>query len=104
VIPLQQVDALLLAGAALQCALILYSRRFRLQDWLLPLFILIGGSLGFYGFLRICSPDIAEISDIVVVGFGMALAGSGLFVADFAPPRLNPAALLSLTITFWPPI
>ena len=99
--PFVRVDALLLAGAALQCTLVLASRRFRPQDWLLPLFILIGGSAGFFGFLRLCSADISTTADVAVVGFVMALGASAVFIAELAPPRLNPTALLSLTITFW---
>jgi hypothetical protein len=99
--PLVRFDAILLAGAALQCALVLASRRFRPQDWFLPLFVLVGGSLAFFGFLRICSPDISEIADSFIVGFAMSIVVSSLFVAEAAPPRLSPTALLSLTITFW---
>jgi hypothetical protein len=99
--PLIRFDALILTGAAVQCALVLASRRFRPRDWFLPLFILIGGSAGFLGFLRLISPDISTIADAAIVGFGMALTASSLCVAESAPPRLSPAALLSLTITFW---
>jgi hypothetical protein len=99
--PLVRFDALLLTGAALQCSLVLASRRFRPRNWFLPLLILIGGSAGFLGFLRLVSPDISTIADAAIVGFGMALIATGLLVAESAPPRLTPAALLSLTITFW---
>lgn len=99
--PLVRFDALLLTGATVQCALVLFSRRFRPQDWLLPLFLLIGGSAGFFIFLRICSPDISTIADSAIVGFLMALGAASIYVAEYAPPRLNPTALISLTITFW---
>jgi hypothetical protein len=101
VTPLIRIDELLLAGATVQCALVLASRRFRPKDWILPLFILVGGSAGSFGFLRLASPDLSAIADGAIIFYAMALMGCGLFVADYAPSSLNPTALLSLTITFW---
>jgi hypothetical protein len=107
--PLMMVDAWLLLGAAAQCVLVLKARRFRSIDWLLPLFLLIGGSAGYFCFIVICSGpagpsggfQIGPAADTFVVGYGMALAGAATFVAAYAPLRLNATALLSLTLTFW---
>ncbi|HXT01434.1 MAG TPA: hypothetical protein VN915_12210 [Elusimicrobiota bacterium] len=102
------VDAWLLLGAVVQLALVLRARNFYPRDWILPLLGLLGGSLGWFGFLYLCSnafgpvgPGVGPAANGFVVGFGMALAGSAIYVSAFAPMRLNPATLLSLTISFW---
>lgn len=97
---LVRVDAWLLLGAVVQCALVLKARRFRPHDWIMPLFLLIGMSAGWFGFIILCS-NVPSASEIFIIGFFFALTGSGLYVADCAPLRLSAATLLSLTITFW---
>jgi len=98
--PLVRVDARLLLGALAQCALVLRARRFRPHDWIMPLFLLIGVSAGWFGFIRLCS-NVPSAAEAFPLGFFFALTACGLFVADAAPPRLSAAALLSLTVTFW---
>lgn len=98
--PVVRADEWMLLGAVVQCVLVLRARRFELHDWVLPLLLLIGGSLGWFGFIVICS-DVANAAPVFFIGFLLALSASGLFLADAAPPRLSAPALLSLTITFW---
>lgn len=97
---LVRVDAWLLLGAVVQCALVLRARRFRAHDWIMPLLLLIGVSAGWFGFILLCS-SVPSAAEIFPIGFFFALTACGLFVADSAPPRLSAAALLSLTVSFW---
>lgn len=99
--PLVRVDAWLLLGALFQCLLILKSRRFRLVEWLLPLILLLGISIGFFFLIRLASQDFSPAAEFFPIGFSLALTGAALYVAAFAPPRLNTTALLSLNVTFW---
>ncbi|MFI5361528.1 MAG: hypothetical protein ACHQ49_06120 [Elusimicrobiota bacterium] len=94
------LDFWVLFGAVAQCAMVLYSRRFRAHDWILPLILLVGGPAAFFGYITICSNSL-EAAKIILIGFLFGLGGAALFVAEAAPARLNATALLSLTVTFW---
>lgn len=95
-----RADAWMLLGAVLQCALVLRARRFEAHDWILPLFLLIGGSAFWFGFIVLAS-NVPESAKMFFIGFGFALTASGVYISGTAPQRLKPAALLSLTMTFW---
>ncbi len=94
------VDECLLAGATVQCALVLKGRRFQLHDWIVPLFVLVAGSLGWFGFITLCSTP-NDAAGVFVIGFALALTGASVFVSEAAPLRVNATTLLSLTLTFW---
>ncbi|MDE2141806.1 MAG: hypothetical protein KGJ84_05280 [Elusimicrobia bacterium] len=98
--PMVRLDAWLLLGAAVQCALILRARRFKPVDWIIPMGGLVGGTLFWFACVVLYS-NVAAAAECFIVGFSMAVICTGMFVADSAPPRLTPAAVLSLTITFW---
>lgn len=97
------VDAWLLLGALVQLLLILRARNFYLKDWILPLAGLVGGSLGWFFFIYVCSGNqgFSPAADAFIIGFGMAVGGAAIYVSAFAPLQLNSATLLSLTLSFW---
>jgi hypothetical protein len=99
--PLILVDVWLLLGAVIQLCLVLRARNFLPRDWLVPLLALLGGSIGWFFFIRICSQDFGPAADAFIIGYGMALSFGAIYVSAFAPMRLNSATLLSLTISFW---
>lgn len=101
--PLIIVDAWLLLGALVQLALVLRARNFLARDWIVPLLALLGGTVGWFFFIALCSGNqgFGPAADCFVIGFSMALGFSAIYVSAFAPLRLNPATLISLTLSFW---
>jgi hypothetical protein len=97
------VDAWLLLGAVAQLILVLRARNFYLEDWLVPVGALLGVSLGWYFFIYLCSGNqgAGPAAETFIIGFGMGVCLCGIYVSAFAPLRLNPTTLLSLTISFW---
>jgi hypothetical protein len=97
------VDALLLLGAFIQLVLVLRARNFLPKDWLAPVVGLLGGTVGWFLFIRLVSGSQgwSPAAEAFLIGYGAAVCGGGLYVSAFAPMRLNPTTLISLTISFW---
>jgi hypothetical protein len=105
---LVRVDLWLLLGAFVQLALVLRARNFYAKDWIAPVLGLVGGSLGWFGFIYLCSNAFGAVgqgtgpaAEVFAIGFGGGLIGAALYVSAFAPMRLNSPTLLSLTLSFW---
>jgi hypothetical protein len=97
------VDAGLLLGAVIQLLAVLRARNFYLRDWLLPLIALLGGTFGWFFFIRLVSgtQGFGPAADGFIIGFGGSVCLGAIYVSAFAPMRLNPTTLISLTISFW---
>lgn len=98
-------DLCLIAGAVVQCVLVLRARNFEALNWAICLASFLFFPLAAYAFLRVATAGTEDAAGFAIFGFAIATIAAGVALMD-APPRVTPTGLISLTATFaiasWP--
>jgi len=94
------LNGCLIAGALVQCALILKARRFPPAGWALALALLLVPPALWFGFITICS-TMNDAADSLLIGLAGGITVASMYVMEQAPTRLTATGLVSLTVTFW---